>query len=485
MRFRPLADFSAREPGYRILPLRFMRWSADEVFVTNEAGEFLFMDREAFAAFADHRLPRTAPEYRALKARHLLVDGDSSVAIELLATKVRTKRDFLRGFTRLHLFVVTLRCDHSCPYCQVSRVTQDRMRFDMSSGTAERALDLMFRSPAPALKMEFQGGEPLLNFDLIRWLVLRAEERNQVEQRDLQFVIASNLSPLTEDILEFCHDHGIHLSTSLDGPRELHDANRPRAGGSSYDITVKNIARARAVLGHDRVSALMTTTERSLAMPREIVDEYRRLEFDAMFLRSISPFGFATKGRPDRRYDTEAFLTFYREALAYIIEINRSGHPFVEVFAQILLRKILTPFPTGYVDLQSPAGAGISVVAYNYDGDIYASDEARMLAEMGDTSFKLGNVLRDDYQTIFGGPALRALTNASCVETLPGCSECAFAPYCGSDPIWNWATQGDPIGHRPTSVFCAKNMGIIRHLLALWRGGDPFIQELFVRWATQ
>src|SRR5688572_11222597 len=106
MRFRPVADFSPRESGYRILPLRFMRWSADEVFVTNDVGEFLFIGRDAFADFADHRLPRTAPEYRALKARHLLVDGDPSVAIELLATKVRTKRDFLRGFTRLHLFVV-------------------------------------------------------------------------------------------------------------------------------------------------------------------------------------------------------------------------------------------------------------------------------------------------------------------------------------------------------------------------------------------
>jgi uncharacterized protein len=220
-------------------------------------------------------------------------------------------------------------------------------------------------------------------------------------------------------------------------------------------------------------------------MPREIVDEYRRLEFDAIFLRSISPFGFATRGRPDRRYDMEAFVTFYREALAHVIELNRSGYAFVEVFAQILLRKILTPFPTGYVDLQSPAGAGISVVAYNYDGDVYASDEARMLAEMGDTSFKLGNVRQDDYQAIFGGPAIRALTNASCVETLPGCSECAFAPYCGSDPVWNWATQADPIGHRPTSVFCAKNMEIIRHLLTLWRDGDPFVQELFVRWASQ
>jgi uncharacterized protein len=108
-----------------------------------------------------------------------------------------------------------------------------------------------------------------------------------------------------------------------------------------------------------------------------------------------------------------------------------------------------------------------------------------MLAEMHDTSFRLGNVHRDTYETIFGGSTLRALANASVLETLPGCHECALAPYCGADPIWNWATQSDPVGHRPTSQFCAKNMGVIRHLLTLWRGGDPFIKSLFARWATQ
>jgi uncharacterized protein len=485
MPFLPSSAFDTCEPGYRILPLRFMRWSDHEVLVTNEVGEFLFMDRAAFLAFAEHRLPKTAPEYRAMKARHLLVDGNAAAALELLSTKVRTKREFLRGFTRLHLFVVTLRCDHSCPYCQVSRVTQDRTRFDMSRETAARALDLVFQSPAPALKIEFQGGESLLNFDLIQWIVREATIRNQIEGRDLQFVIATNLSPLTADILAFCEEHQIHLSTSLDGPRELHDANRPRSGGSSYDLTISHIARARSVLGHDRVSALMTTTERSLTCPREIIDEYRRQEFNAIFLRSISPFGFATRGHASSRYDMRAFLAFYRAALDYIIEINRGGQTFTEVYAQILLRKMLTPFATGYVDLQSPAGAGISVVAYNYDGDVYASDEARMLAEMGDTSFRLGNVHQDDFAAVFGGPTQRALTNVSCTETLPGCSECAFMPYCGADPIWNWATQGDPVGHRPTSAFCEKNMGIIRHLLDLWRSGDPFVQQLFVRWATQ
>ena len=471
--------------AYRLLPFRFMRWTDGDVLLTNDVGEFLFVNAETFAAFVDGCLLGNATAYADLKGKHFLRDSSSTVPIELLATKYRTKKSFLEGFTSLHMFVVTLRCDHSCPYCQVSRVTTDRTRYDMSRETAERGITLMFRSPAPVLKVEFQGGESLLNFDLIRWIVERVSEKNVTENREIQFVIATNLTPLTDEILTVCAEHNICLSTSLDGPERLHNANRPRPGDDSHQIAIAHIDKARAVLGHDGVSALMTTTEASLKYPREIVDEYVARGFDSIFLRPISPYGFAVRSGAAFRYQADEFADFYNTALDHIIALNRQGTPIVEVYTQILLQKILTPFATGYVDLQSPAGAGIGAVVYNYDGDVYASDEARMLAEMGDTSFRLGNVHSDTYETIFGGSRLRAIVEGSCLETLPGCSECAFAPFCGADPVFNWATQGDPIGHRPTSGFCAKQMAIFARLFNLLRNGDDFTRELLVSWATR
>jgi uncharacterized protein len=229
---------------------------------------------------------------------------------------------------------------------------------------------------------------------------------------------------------------------------------------------------------------MMTTTERSLAYPREIVDEYVKLGFSSIFLRSISPYGFAVRTREAARYQADQFLQFYRTALSHILEINRAGTPFKEIYAEILLAKMLTPFATGYVDLQSPAGAGIGAVAYNYDGDVYASDEARMLAEMGDRTFRLGNVHEDGYEQIFGSETLRWITAGSVLETLPGCADCAFLPYCGSDPIYHYRSQGDIVGHRPTSAFCTKNMGILRHLFRLLREEDPFIRSVLTGWAT-
>ncbi len=483
--FRPEAAFLPEAAGYRLLPFRFMRWSSTEVLVVNDVGEFLFLDRGRFEELVGHRLASSSPEHADLEAKHFLATGSSDLSIELLATKYRTKKSFLDGFTKLHLFVVTLRCDHTCRYCQVSRVSADRARFDMSRETARRAIDLVFRSPARALKIEFQGGESLLNFELIRFVVEEVERRNAAEGRRIEFVVATNLVPLTEEILEFLREHSVLVSTSLDGPAFLHDANRPRPGRNSHEITVRNLERVRASLGHDRISAVMTTTERSLSHPREIVDEYVRLGFDAIFLRSISPYGFAVRTGEALRYQIDQFLAFYREALDHIVELNRSGVDFVEIYAQIFLTRMLTPFATGYVDLQSPAGAGIGAVAYNYDGDVYASDEARMLAEMGDRGLRLGNVHTDSYEEIFGGETVRALVNGSILETMPGCAECAFAPYCGADPVFHYRTQGDLVGHRPTSAFCAKNMGILRHLFGLLRGDEPFVRDLVLSWATR
>jgi His-Xaa-Ser system radical SAM maturase HxsB len=468
--------------SYEFLPFRFIDLDDTRVVLVNEVGEHHTLDRLTLGHLIDRTLDPACVDFHDLKSKHFVFTGSPALPVRLLATKYRTKREFLAGFTNLHIFVVTLRCEHSCHYCQVSRVSRDRTRYDMTPETAERALDVVFRSPSPHIKIEFQGGESLLNFDLVRSIVESAERRNKLAARDLQFVVATNLAVVTDDILEFCRAHNMLISTSIDGPAELHNANRPRPGGNSYELAVAGIERARAVLGRDRVSALMTTTKRSLDYPEAIVDEYLKLGFNTVFLRPISPYGFALRSQAKTGYDRQTFLDFYVRALDHIVDLNRQGTFFVEAYAQLLLRKILTPFATGYVDLQSPAGAGIAAAVYNYDGDVYASDESRMLAEMGDRTFRLGNVHEDSYKAMFGGELLRTLVATSCVEALPGCADCAFQTYCGCDPVENHATQGSLAGHRPTSDFCRRNMFIIKHLLKMYDGKDDFIRELFWSW---
>lgn len=470
--------------AYRLLPFRFLRLDEARTLVVNEVGEHHIAANDDFAALVDHRLVPDSGVYLDLKAKHFLFDGPDRAPFELLVTKYRTKKAFLDGFTSLHIFVVSLRCEHSCHYCQVSRVSADRTKYDMSEPTAKRALDLVFRSPASRLKIEIQGGEPLLNFERVRQIVASGRRRADEEGREVEFVVTTNLVLLDDEMLAFFRDQRVFLSTSLDGPAAIHDTNRPRPGNDSHARVVANLARAREVLGANSVAALMTTTRLSLRSPEAIVDEYVRLGFNSIFLRPLSPYGFATRSVSTTGYAMREFLGFYVRALERILAVNAEGSFLVETYAQLLLTRMLTPFATGYVDLQSPAGAGIGAVVYNYDGDVYASDESRMLAEMGDTRFRLGNVHRDSYASIFGGETLRTIVAASVAESIPGCADCAFLPWCGADPVHHYATTGDVVPHIPTSDFHEKNFFIIKHLLSLYES-DPTARRVFWSWIRE
>lgn len=471
--------------AYKLLPFKFTRLNEDSEYVlTNFAGEHIVLKRETLFALVE-RSGTLDPQTRSLlRSRHFInYEGERS-PIELLALKFRSRYARLPEFTSLHIFVTTLRCDHSCPYCQVSRQSEDRAAYDMSTAVADRALDFVFRSPSKALKIEFQGGEPLLNFDLLKYVVLAANRRNLDERRDLSFVIATTMSLLTDEILDFCAEHCIDLSTSLDGPEQLHNSNRPRPGRNSHQKFVEGLERARDRLGFDKVSALMTTTAASLTQPREIINEYLRLGFSSIFLRPLSPYGFALKTKAYKAYEQDRWLDFYQEGLEYIIQLNRRGIEFSEHYASIVLKKMLTSADPGYVDLMSPAGAGIAGIVFNYDGDVYATDESRMLAEMGDTTFRLGNLNRDSYEDIILSDVLLDTLEDSVTQSAPMCSDCAFEPFCGADPVFHHATQGDVVGHKAESAFCSRNMAIFRLLISLMRT-DVFVSDLFRRWATR
>jgi His-Xaa-Ser system radical SAM maturase HxsB len=353
----------------------------------------------------------------------------------------------------------------------------------MDRATASKAINIALSAPAPLIKIEFQGGEPLLNFDLIRWIVTTAKQRAPQRGKTLQFVVASNLALLDDAMLDFCAEHDVHFSTSLDGPRNLHNRNRPRRGDNSYELAVAGIARIKDRLGPDKVGALMTTTEASLDLVEEIVDEYLRQDLDGIFLRPLSPYGFAMRTKQFHRYRGQEWLQFWKRGLRYILDINRSGRHFPEFYSSLIVRRMLSDEPIGYVDLRSPAGTGLGALAYNYDGTVFASDEARMLAEMGDRSFALGNVQENTYRELILSDTLVSAVANSLTQTAPQCSTCVFEPHCGADPVYHHATQQDTLGIKPLSEFCERQKGVITHLFDLLEH-SPQDAAILRRWAS-
>ena len=80
------------------------------------------------------------------------------------------------------------------------------------------------------------------------------------------------------------------------------------------------------------------------------------------------------------------------------------------------------------------------------------------------------------------GDAYSRLLAAGINESLPGCVDCAFQSYCGADPVFHHATQGDLFGHRPTSAFCHRNMEVLKHLFNLLAHGDAETRRILCGW---
>ena len=470
---------------YHLLPFRFERFNENEYLLSNDVGEYIFLSNKDFQDFVSGRLDEHSELFYDIESKQIATTDNVEDVVQMLATKFRTKKSILRDFTSLHMVVPTLRCNSSCIYCQVARKNIDDNSANMTKKTVKNVVKTIFQSPSPFIKIEFQGGDPSTNFDMVKYIIEEAEWQNLFKKKVLEFVICTNLTLLNEDMVKYLKKHNCTISTSLDGPKYLHDTNRPLQNKelNHHAIFEKNLAMIREMWGnHECVSALMTTSKYSLGHFKEIIDEYIRLGFNSIFLRSLNPYGFAKQYKDKIAYPIEDFITNYKEGLDYILELNKQGTSFVEGFAALLLKRILTPFATGFVDLQSPAGVGIAGVIYDYDGNVYVSDEARMMARFKNYFFKIGNVNENTYQEMFNGDLLHHIIASACNESLPMCAECVFQPYCGADPVRNMSEQGDMIGFRPTNEMCKKTKAIIHYLFELLHKHDPEINRIFWSW---
>lgn len=481
-KFQSLDAFQTPSAELVLLPLSFERLSEDRVIISNFVGDMMFATESELQRLVTLDVRPGDELYERAFEKLLVANRSQSAPLQLLAMRLRSRMSFLREATPLHIFVVTLRCEHSCPYCQVSRRSSDKELYDMSEETAMRALDVALSAESRHIKIEFQGGEPLLNFQLIQKIVHAAQRKAPARGKEVQFVITSNLALLTEEMLDFALANEILISTSLDGPADLHNKNRPRPGGNSHELAVDGIRRAQTKLGKGRVGALMTTTLGSLDRVEEIVDEYLRLGLDGIFLRPLSPYGFAVKTKSYAKYRAVDWLFFYERGLRYVLEINKRGTYFPEFYAALLLRRMLSDKPSGYVDLRSPAGIGLGALVYNYDGKVFASDEGRMLAEMGDRKFELGDLASDTYDDIILSERLVELVGSTLSQCAPQCISCAFEPHCGADPVYHHATQSDSVGIKPLSEFCGRQKGMLKHLLDLLQN-SPEDAAILRSWA--
>ena len=91
----------------------------------------------------------------------------------------------------------------------------------MSKETAKKAVDIAMSCPTPCISIEFQGGEPLINFEVIKYIVEYADQMAIEKNKTVEYNLVSNLTLLTDEIIDYIRQHNIGVSTSIDGDKCL------------------------------------------------------------------------------------------------------------------------------------------------------------------------------------------------------------------------------------------------------------------------
>lgn len=455
----------------------FKQWK-DKMLLTNEQGRYILLGKRDFLNLVNKRYDLLSKEIlQTLKDRFFIYDIDEDVFIEKVANAYRDNKQYLFSATSLHIFVMTNACNMCCVYCQAQDSAQEK-KGKMQEMTAKAAVDIALQSPNEYLTFEFQGGEPLLNFETIKYIVEYSEQNKNHKQ--IQYSLVTNTLLLNEEMIQFFKKYDVSISTSLDGCKEVHNSNRPKIDGDgTYDYVSRNIKWLQS--NDIQVGAIETTTKISLKNAEKIIETYHNLGLNHLFIRPLTPLGYAKEHWAEIGYEPEEFLKFYKQCILILLEHNRNGIRMSEGHARIFLKKILTGYSENYMELRSPCGAGIGQMAYYYDGNIYTCDEGQMVAEMGDQMFCLGNVNYSTYDDLMENRVCKVTCQASVLESLPGCCDCVYHPYCGVCPVISYASDNS-IYTRESNVYrCKIYKGILDILFEILLE-EPGAEDILKAW---
>ena len=376
----------------------------------------------------------------------------------------------------LHIIVLTNNCNFACSYCQVS-AKKPADKGSMNTETAKKTVDFILATPSNRIIIEFQGGEGLLNFKVLKHIVEYAQEKNLKLKKDLSFTLVTNFSLINNDNLKYILKNKIRLSTSIDGPKQVHDHNRKLLGGQG---TYDQIAPTIKLLNEKNmnIGLLNVITKYSLNFPKEIIDEYVGFKEKELYLKPLTYLGFAKEKWVEIGYTMDEFLEFWDKSLDYIFKLNKKGIIIRERMVKLALQKIIGPYDPGYTDWRSPCGFLLGQVAYDINGNIYGCDEARNFPEL-----KLGEVGSNSFPEIINNPLSKQFIEASMTENYL-CDNCAYKPYCGLCPVVNYSQFKTPVSCLPNNDLCKFHKHIFDFVFNILIN-KPAKRKLLLGWLKQ
>lgn len=453
-----------------VWPLRFRALSTDFLFA-DDAGGWFVADEAFLERYVGNRLVDTDRRFL-LDGGHAFFD-EADLRYTSFAWRWSSRQTSARPLSYV-ILVPTLRCNLSCSYCQVSRAAETARGYDWSEETLHDVLCFLDRMTVEDVKIEFQGGEPLLRLDLL----IRVRDFARQRFTRVEFVVCTNLQCVDDAAWAFLGAEDTCISTSLDGEIAVHNSNRHNdAAGAG--VFFSNLHAARERFGPGKISALPTVDTLHPPDFESLLASYAAIGQHSIHFRPVVRHGFARR-RPRDQDEIGAFNALHARFIEHLIGINALLPPhemFEEAHFSHCLKRVLRGGFDGYVDLRNPNFVASDYAVVDFDGRLYPSDEARMLSRIGEIDLSIGT-LREGFD-----PDRVTRLNAFNLNTFdPDCIHCPYQPFCGSDLVDDIANTGRVEPARHETAFCRRQTAVFDKIFELINRNDAATRRSLARW---
>jgi uncharacterized protein len=372
-----------------------------------------------------------------------------------------------RGFSTLHLYLLlTQFCNQKCIYClngELSYNTSKRLR--MKEEIAFKSIDFFSSmiQQGGKLNLVFFGGEPLLNWQLAKKIILYTRTRMAKSHPDIEYTyhLTTNLTLFPGDLIEWAKKYRISFLVDVDGPKDIHELTRPMiAGPGSYERTVANLGR----LFDEGIKYELRATITSFNQDRisEIAQLHKELRGESCALVPVNPVTSDECILPDKLLPSPARVA---AAIAELIETGIWG--WRELFYAWQCGDRILNGSSG----QWPCGALYgSVPVVNVEGDIYPC-----IYVVGMPRFKIGNVTGNE--TNYPDPeVISRMRRAVALELTDHCGGCSMGSVCGHGcPVGPFLLFDNPLAQRSAKQYFRTTTCALQHSLTeavLWKLGE-------------
>ena len=306
-------------------------------------------------------------------------------------------------------------CNLACRYCFAEEGEYHGRRALMSFEVGKKALDFLIANSGNRrnLEVDFFGGEPLMNWDVVKRLVEYGRSQEEKFNKNFRFTITTNGVLLNDEIMEFCNREMGNVVLSLDGRREVNDRMRPfRNGKGSYDLIVPKFQKFAESRNQDKYYVRGTFTRHNLDFAKDVLHfadlGFKQISVEPVVAPADEPYSI-------REEDIPVILQQYDELAKEYIKRKKEGRGFQ--FFHFMIDLNQGPCVAKRL---SGCGSGTEYLAVTPWGDLYPCHQF-----VGNEAFLLGNV-----DTGVTNTAVRDEFKLCNVYAKDKCRECFARFYC-------------------------------------------------------